>query len=286
MHRISLVFVLTACGLVASNRPIGFATVTGSMRVDNAEVRGTATVLDGTSLETNSNPSKIAFSNGDRLELAADSAGRIYADRLLLDRGFAQLHASLEYSVVANSLQVVPKRASTLRIGHLAGNTIQVSVTSGEAQVLNSDGLVVASVLPGTGLELTPDTTGAARESNVTGQLTARSGHYYITDGATHVTFELEGNKLDAAVGSCVNATGPSTATNVAQGASELLRVTDFRVTTGCLLQTGASVGPMPSGNKSAVIAGVSGAVAILTVAPLAMAGVFSGGKSNFVSPQ
>jgi hypothetical protein len=42
----------------------------------------------------------------------------------------------------------------------------------------------------------------------------------------------------------------------------------------------------VPAGNKSAVVAGVSGAVAILTVAPLAMTGAFSGGKSNLVSPQ
>jgi hypothetical protein len=286
MIRASVVYLLAVFGLVASNIPIGVATAVGSIRVDSADMRGYATVLDGARLETNINPSQIALSNGNRLELAADSGGRIYTDRIILDKGFAQLHASSKYLVIANWFRVVPKPASTLRIGHLNGDTIQVSVLNGEAQVLNRDGLLLASVFPNRALEFTPEDSGALAESNVTGELTTKNGHFYITDAATHVRFELEGEKLDTAIGSCVNVIGPTDTANVAQGASEVLRVTDLRVTSGCLTQSGASIGPMPPANRSAVIAGVSGAVLILTVAPLAMAGVFSGGKPNPVSPQ
>jgi len=288
MLRISLVSFFTALGLVAANTPIGVATVIGSIRVDSVDVRSNATVFDGVSLETNINPSQIALRNGNRLELAADSGGRIYTDRLLLEKGFAQLHASSKYLVIANSLQVVPKSASTLRIGHLSSNTVQLAVLSGEAQVLNSAGVLLASVSPSRALEFTPKERGAASESNVTGQLTKSNEHYYITDATTNVTFELEGDKLDAAVGDCINVTGPTDSANVTGGATGLIHVTSYQAS-NCMGQTassGASIGPIPSGNRPAVIAGVSGAVLILTVVPLAMAGVFSGGRSNPVSPQ
>jgi hypothetical protein len=285
MLRASFISLLTVFGLVASNTPIGIATVVGSIRIDNADVRGNATVLDGASLETNINPSQIALRNGARLELAADSAGKVYTDRLLLDNGFAQLHASSKYSVLANSLQVVPKKTSTLRIGHLSGNTIQVSVLSGEAQVLNRDGSLLASVFPSRALEFTPEDSGSAVESNVTGQLTKSNEHFYITDRTTNVTFELKGDKLDAAVGSYINVTGTIDTTNVARGTSEVIDVTSYQASDGPA-QTGASIGRAPSGNKPAIIAGATGAILILTVTPLAMAGVFSGGSSNPVSPQ
>ncbi|MGI9073660.1 MAG: hypothetical protein ACR2JB_20645 [Bryobacteraceae bacterium] len=285
MIRASFISLVTACGLVAGNTPIGIATVVGSLRVDNADVRGNATILNGASVETNINPLQIALRNGNRLELAADSAGKVYTDRLLLDKGFAQLHASSKYAVLAGSLQIVPKKASTLRIGHLNGNTIQVSVLNGEAQVLNRGGLLLASVFPSRALEFTPGESGAATESNVTGQLTKSNDHYYITDKTTHVTFELEGDNLDAAVGSYINVTGPTDTANVAQGATERIHVTSYRASNS-LVQTGASVERIPSGNKPAIIAGAAGAVLILTVTPLAMAGAFSGGSSNPVSPQ
>jgi hypothetical protein len=285
MIRTTFISLLTAFGLVAANTPIGIATVVGSIRVNNADVRDNATVLDGASLETNINPSQITLRNGNRLELAADSAGKVYTDRLLLDKGFAQLHALSKYSIVANSLQVVPKKASTLRIGHLNGNTIQVSVLSGEAQVLNRGGFLLASVFPSRALEFTPEDSGPAAESNVTGQLTKSNEHYYIKDKTTNVTFELEGDNLDAAVGSYINVTGPTDTANVAQGATGKIHVTSYRASDS-LVQTGASVGRGPSGNKPAIIAGAAGAVPILTVTPLAMAGAFSGGSSNPVSPQ
>ncbi|MGI8958239.1 MAG: hypothetical protein ACR2IV_00450 [Bryobacteraceae bacterium] len=288
MFRTIFIYLSAALGLVAGNTSIGIATVVGSMRMDNADVRGNATVLNGASLETYSNPSQIALSNGNRLELAADSAGTVYTDRLLLDRGFAQLHASSKYSVVTNSLQIVSKNGSRVRIGHLTGNTIQVSVVNGEAQVLNRNGILLASVLPKRALEFTPEDTAATSESSITGRVTKSNEHYYLTDRTTNVTFELEGDKLDAAVGNCINASGPADTTTVAKGANEMIHVTRYQAST-CFAQTastGASVGRIPRGNKPAIIAGATGAFLILTVTPLAMAGAFSGGSANPVSPQ
>jgi hypothetical protein len=285
MIRTALISFLTAWGLVAGNTPIGVVTAVGSLRVDKAEVRGNATVIDGALLETDINPSQIALRNGNRLELAADSSGTVYTDRLILDRGVAQLHASSKYSVLANSLRVVPEKTSTVRIGHLSGNTIQVSVLSGEAQVFDKSGSLLASVVPSRALEFTPKDSGTVAESNVTGLLTKSNGHFYITDRTTNVRFELKGSRLDAAVGSYVNVTGTRDTTSVARGTDEIIDVTSSQPSDGAA-QTGASVARIPSGNRSAIIAGSAGAVFILTVTPLAMAGVFSGGSSNPVSPQ
>ncbi len=286
MLRSSTILFLTCSALLASNTPIGFVTVIGSMRVDGSEIRENATILEGTSLETYVNPARVALKSGTQLELAAEGSARIYGDRIVLEKGFAQLHASSRYSIFASSLRVVPKNASTLRIGYASDKAVEVSVVRGEAQILNKEGALVASVMPNHTIELTPEENGPGAESNLTGQLTKSGGHYYLNDSASNVTYELKGENLDTAVGNCINITGHGDPTNTAQGASERIDVTGYQVASGCFVQSGASAGPLPDGNKSAVIAGVSGAVAILTVAPLAMAGAFSSGKVKPVSPQ
>ena len=227
MVRNSAVLFLTCSALLASNNPIGLATVTGTMHVDSSDVRDNATILEGTSLETDINPSQIALKSGVRLELAAESSGKVYANRLVLEKGIAQVHASSKYLVIANSMQVVPNKASTLRVGYIGDKSIEVFVVSGEARVLNSKGRLLASVLPNRAIELTPEENSVGGTSDPTNQPEA-----------------------------------------------------------GGVTQSGASPGSMSPENKRAVIAGVSGAVTILTVAPLAMAGAFSGGKATPVSPQ
>lgn len=285
MFHSSAVLFLTCSALLAASNPIGLATVVGSMRLDNLEVRDNATVLEGASLETYVNPSQIALKGGTRLELGAESAGQIYLDRLVLQKGVAQLHVSSKYSILASSMRVVPDKASTVRIEYLTGESIEVSVLRGEARVLNREGILLASVSPNRAIELTREENGAG-ESSLTGQLVKSSGHYYLSDTATNVTYELKGENLDTAVGNCINVTGRSETTSAVQPAGESIQVTGYQVSSGCFAQSGAAPGRVPSENTRAVIAGVSGAVAILTVAPLAMVGAFSGGKATPVSPQ
>ena len=225
MCRICLITLLTVIASLADTKSIGVATVVGSVRVDSVDARGTATVMDGASIETNVNPSQIALTSGSQVDLAADSEATIYAHRLVLAKGWAQVENSSEYSVVANSLRVVPKNASDLRVGYVAGNAVQVSVLSGEASVLNREGCLLAKVVASRALEFTPEHNGGGQSEPV-------------------------------------------------------------QVRTGGCISTGASAGPVSGGNKAAAIAGVTGAVVILTVAPLAMAGAFSGGRSTPVSPQ
>ena len=143
---------------------------------------------------------------------------------------------------------------------------------------------MLASVFPSQGIELTPGDTSTVRESKVTGQLTKSNGHYYIKDRTTNVTFELAHAKLDAPVGSDINVTGTVDTRNVALGAGGVFDVTSY-VPSVSSAQTGAAKGRASGISKTAIIAGAAGSVFILTVTPLAMAGVFSGGSSNPVSP-
>lgn len=287
----AIVFMSSTLALLAGNGPIGMATAVGSIRVDNAEVRGNATVLDGTSVETNENPSQIFLKSGNRFELAPDSAGTIYSNRLLLEKGSAQLHASSDYSVVANTLQIVPKGASTLRVDHEQGNTVQVSVVGGQAEVLNRNGLLVAMLMPGSALNLAPESGNGSGMSTVTGVVKSEDGHYFLSDDTTHVTFELKGENLAPAVGKQVTVTGTADTANVASGASEALHVVSYAVIEGQAAGAGAGAGAATGAAAGAaahtalittvVVAGVAAAAG-----GLAAGGVFSGGKSHTVSPQ
>jgi len=305
--RLWFVLALCAVAVVAATAPIGVLTTVGAVRMDNSEVRGNGTVLDGAVIETLTNPTQLNLKNGTRFELSPNTRAKVYDNRLLLEKGASQLHASGNYAVQVNSVSVVPSGPdATVRVLRTGPKSLEVAAVLGHADVRNGQGMLIARVVPGSPLDLQQQPEGAAGPSRVNGKVSkTAAGHYLLSDSTTNTTVELQGNNLDSAVGHCVAATGsadPSAAP--AAGATQIIHVTDFKqVACGKKGAVAAGVGGAAAGGAAAGAAAggaavgaglgavaiggiVAGTAAGATLGGLAAAGQFSGGKATTASGQ
>ena len=76
---------------------IGIVTASGHFNVEGSRVWGNATLFDGTIVETSTASSELALRNGVKVQLAAGSRARIWQNRLVLEKGVAQLAAPASF---------------------------------------------------------------------------------------------------------------------------------------------------------------------------------------------
>lgn len=278
--------LVVSCTFVASaaSVPIGMLMTVDSVRIDNSEVRGNGTVLNGSTIETLKNPSRLRLTNGAQFELYPNSRATVYGDRFVLERGASQIHSSAVYPVVINSLSILSVgSASTIRVARNSPRTLEVAAVAGRAEVRNAKGLLIANVFPGSTLEFDQPPGGAAGPSQVSGKVSKQSGHFMLTDSTTNTTVELQGDNLDSTVGHCIAATGAADPSAVpAPGATQLIHVASFKqVSCGKGGAGGAAAGGAAAGGLShAAIAGIVVAVVVGgTLVGLAAAGDFSSGS-------
>jgi len=72
---------------------IGIVTASGHFSVEGSPVWGNATLFDGATIETSSASSELALRNGVKVQLGAESRAQIWQNRLVLEKGAAQLAA-------------------------------------------------------------------------------------------------------------------------------------------------------------------------------------------------
>ena len=207
--RIFSLLICAAIVLSAASTPVGVLTTAGSIRVDGADVRGTGTVLNGSIVETATNPAQLSLKNGIRFDLAAQSRAQVYDNHAVLERGASQMHASSGFAIQVNSLSVIPAvPSSTIRVVRSGASKLQVFAVTGEAEVHNARGLVIAKVVPGSSLDFDQPRAGAASATRVSGKLEKQYGRYTLTDVTTKTIVELQGDNLEKSVGHCIAATG------------------------------------------------------------------------------
>ena len=87
--RILLVFAVVAqlSLALAASPAIGVAQANGNFFIDNAEVMSNGTLFDGSVLETKRASSEIRLGGNMRMDLATDSKGQVFKDRLVLEKG-------------------------------------------------------------------------------------------------------------------------------------------------------------------------------------------------------
>ncbi|MGC4049628.1 MAG: hypothetical protein QM757_08970 [Paludibaculum sp.] len=229
---LSMTFLLTAA---AGNNVIGMAVSNGQMQVDRAAVTGNANLLEGSSVKTNADPSRIQLSNGSRATLAANSEAQIFADRIVLQKG-SSLVASPAYSLQTNGLVVTGAQAQVA----VKGGVVNVTATNGIVKVRSMEGVMLASVKPGTALELTPG-AGSSTTSTMTGTVRQESGKFLLKDKVTNLDVELRGSNLQNEVGRAIEVTGKATST--ANRDSQILEVASLNR----LEEAGQSGGARPT---------------------------------------
>jgi hypothetical protein len=263
----------------AASPAIGTVMAVGAFRMNRATVRGNATLMEGTIIESASSDAALELSSGTRFTLGADSRGRVFGDHVVLEQGQGRLDKSTGFRVEARGLTIQPETGNSAGRVVLAGATkVQVAAVTGSFRVLNSQGTLVAKLPQGLTLAFEPQA--ASAPTHLIGVLQNRGGHYLITDETTNVTVEVSGPGLAKEVGKRVEVTGATdpTATPVSE-ASQFIRIASVKQLPGG--GTAAAGSGFPSGTSSGVVisagtvAVIGGIAAAAVVGGLAATGSF-----------
>ena len=112
------------------------------------------------------------------MQLASESRGRVFQDRLVLERGAGQLQGTGS-RIEARTLRIVADDAATSARVVLSGAMrVHVATLRGRVRVTNAQGLLVANMEQGAALEFEPQGGAAETTSKLTGVLRKRSGKY------------------------------------------------------------------------------------------------------------
>jgi hypothetical protein len=259
----AVVALASALNLFAGAAPpeIGTVAAKGSFRVDDAMVAGNATLFEGTMVETQQSVSALDLVSGARLSLGAESKGRIFSDRLILERGSGEMQKAVGFRVEARGLTVRMENGAGWARVALAGTArVQVAALAGSVRVLNAQGLLVAAIHQGNALEFAFQASG--EQWKLSGCLRTVLGHYLLTDEVTSVMVEVGGSGLDKESGNRVEVTGAADpAATPVSGATQYIRVSGLkRLGRGCAAaDKAAAAGAGGAANNAGGAAGNSG---------------------------
>jgi hypothetical protein len=252
--------VFACCAIAtAAETPLGVVRARGDIRVDNAMVSGNSTIFSGSVVETGDARSHITLTSGGRVVLTTGTRAALYQDRFVLERGATDIAASAPVRIEAGQLRISAPANSRLQVGLNGTDEVQVAAVSGQAEVRNSSGMLVARVVPGEGVRLRgQDAPG--NSSTISGTLARRNGRFFLTDETSRVTVELRGTGLEKVVGSTIQVAGQTMkGVTPAAGASHVVAVTEFSVVGG------ATSGAAGKAAAAGVKAGLSkGAIAVI----------------------
>jgi len=281
MSKTLMCFVVLGClfALIGATSSIGVIKSSGEFRVDGLAVRGNGTLFEGDLVETTAARSVVHLA-GAQLTLLPDSRAKVYQDHTILEKGSELISKSLGHTVEVASLRVAPAdKNSVLQLDVTGPSSVSITTTSGEADVRNAQGLLVARVMPGMPLAFNAQ---AASPSTVDliGVVEVRDGNYFLTDKCANITVQLQGTDLAQYVGKRVEVNGTvNTAATAATGASEVVAVTTVNATNK--KSCGPAGGGLSAGAKAAIIGGIA---VVGTIAGLAAAGVIGGPSAPPVS--
>src|SRR3984893_11299006 len=218
VHRFSvqsLIALILAANLslgMAAAPAVGIVTATGSFTIDASNITGNATLFEGNQIETGKASSQLQLNNGARMQLAAESRGIVYRDRLVLEKGSSLIQSGGASQVEANSLRIRPASESAgAQVSIRQSGTVQVAALRGPVRVTAANGVLLANLQEGKTIDFTPESTGPAAPTTVTGCLESSSGKFLLTDEASLVRFEILGASLDKEVGRRVQLDGTVT---------------------------------------------------------------------------
>jgi hypothetical protein len=129
--RKSVLFSLFFSAICLAAPAIGIVTASGHFNVEGSQVWGNATLFDGTVIETSAASSELALRNGVKVQLAAGSRARIWQNRMVLEKGIAQLAAPASFDAR------VAEQAKLIRAPYRG-----VALQAAQAQVVHAGCLV------------------------------------------------------------------------------------------------------------------------------------------------
>ena len=228
---------------------IGTASARGDLRVDHYNVKGNATLFDGSVVETNLASADLRLNKGTEITMAAASRGTLYKDRIVLQQGQTELTSSGPYQVQANGIRVVPAGSYARGIvSMMPGKTVEVSSIDGNLKVSDGNGITLANIMPGQSLAFAMQAQAApdSGEFYGVGLVSFDNGTYYLTTDA-NVKYVLTCTQPSKLVGAKVIVTGTLQGGTTA-GNGSMLCVKSMEVN---------GPGTMSSKTKKWIIAGI-----------------------------
>jgi hypothetical protein len=158
-----LAAALTAnLSLVSAATPaIGVAFSNGTLLINNASTVGNASLFDGSTVETNGAVSRLHLKSGADVQMASESRGKVFSNRMVLEKGVMELKTAGKYGIEARSLQITGTDSDAMAKVSIHGATVQVASLAGHVQVASAAGIVVANIAPGMAFDFTPQDQGA-----------------------------------------------------------------------------------------------------------------------------
>ena len=165
---------------------IGTVNARGEMRVDSNNVKGNATLFDGSVVETGQATADLllnkGLNKGVEIKLSTGSRGTLYNDHLILQQGEGELAASSQFELQANGLRVKPNEANSRGVISLkSGDTVEVASLSGSFGVTNDHGVLLANVRPGRVVSFAMQAKANPNVFSGTGLVSFENGTYYLT---------------------------------------------------------------------------------------------------------
>ncbi|MDQ6708167.1 MAG: hypothetical protein M3Z85_19600 [Acidobacteriota bacterium] len=215
---IALILATNMSFLSGANPSIGVALASGNITIDKASTPGNAPLFEGNTVETDKNASRLQLNNGVRVVLASESRGKVYRDRLVLEKGATQVTAPGNFGVAADFLRITGTDSNSSATVAMRGQTVQVASLQGTMQVANAQGVFLTKIAPGMAFDFTRQDTnagaGAADQDEANKKkkkkktpVAAVGGGSATTVGAmgaSHATIVVAGIVVAAAVGTTV----------------------------------------------------------------------------------
>jgi hypothetical protein len=206
---IALALVVNLTLVMAAAPAVGIMTARGSFTIDDSSIAGNATLFEGNHIETGKISSQLQLNNGARMQLAAESKGIVYKDRLVLEKGVGRVDHAGNFQVEANSLRIRPASDASAVVSLRGSGMVEVAALYGPVRVTASNGVLLSSLQAGKTVDFTPEAAGQpAGPTVITGCLESSEGKFLMTDEASLVRFELVGTGLDKEVGRRVQVSG------------------------------------------------------------------------------
>jgi len=265
---------------------VGIVTARGSFTIDASSIAGNATLFEGNQIETGKASSQLQLNNGARMQLAAESRGIVYRDRLVLEKGSSRFENAGNYQVEALSLRIRPEGENTTgRVSVSKAGVVEVAALTGPVRVTAANGVLLASMQAGRTLDLTPESAGPEAATTVTGCLEASSGKFLLTDETSLVRFEVMGAGVEKEVGHRVQIAGTVAPVpeSISQVHSTSVKMLSKKCSSRGKAAAAAGVGAAGAGAAGAGAAGAGtiGAIGTAIATHAVIAGVIVAGAAT-----
>jgi hypothetical protein len=270
--------------LPAAGSAIGVAVANGSLMVNHSQIRGNATLFDGSLVETAAGYSQLRLDKGVQVRLAAESRATVHNARLVLEAGQGETESGPGYEVEARTLHIWSDLSGTqarIRLG--TGRLVTVAAIHGAVRVTNAGGTLIARLEAGNALNFEPQPAGAEAPTKASGCLFSKAGRFILAERTNNIVLELTGAGLAGELGNQVEISGKADAgASHASDVSQVVKVVAIRQITkgGCstlarklgaatiaTAGVGAGAGAATAGAGAGAAAGAAGAAGAATAA-------------------